>query len=147
MLITAFFTNNGVPEKGLTPAISGWRISDGAKVVDEQAMTEINDDKAWEVFYKYSYSQPDDALYFFVADGGATLSNFDRYKGGEGNGLLENIQVDLDFLKDIEGGRWHLVGDQMIFYKADNITEVARFDLTDINSNPAMTNVYQRTRV
>lgn len=51
--------------------------------------------------------------------------------------------ADLAFVKHIEGGRWHLTGGQMIFYEADNVTEVARFDITlDGNDNPI-----ERTRV
>lgn len=37
--------------------------------------------------------------------------------------------TDITFLKDIEGGKWKIENNQMIFSKADNITEVARFDL------------------
>jgi hypothetical protein len=56
---------------------------------------------------------------------------------------LATLSGDISFIKDIEGGRWHLVGGQMIFYKDDNTTEVARFDITnDVNGNPI-----ERTRV
>ena len=48
---------------------------------------------------------------------------------------------------DIEGGRWKLVNNQMVFYESDNVTEVARFDLFDSAGNPTMTNVYERVRV
>jgi hypothetical protein len=56
---------------------------------------------------------------------------------------VATLTGDISFIKDIEGGRWHLTGGQMIFYKNDNTTEVARFDITnDINGNPI-----ERTRV
>ncbi len=57
--------------------------------------------------------------------------------------------VDVQFIKDIEGGRWWIdrTINQMIFYKEDNVTEVARFDLKDFDGLPASENVYQRTRV
>lgn len=68
-------------------------------------------------------------------------------------GKAETIRVydnDLDIIaglaeavRDIEYGRWEIVSDQMIFYKADNTTEIARFDLTyDSNNIPI-----ERTRV
>jgi len=41
------------------------------------------------------------------------------------------------FIKDMEGGRWKRDGNQMIFYKDDNITEVARFDLKKFDGTPA----------
>jgi hypothetical protein len=50
-------------------------------------------------------------------------------------------------LYDIEGGRWKLESDQMIFYEDDNLTEVARFNLFDSAGNPTMENVYERQRV
>lgn len=53
----------------------------------------------------------------------------------------------LAFVGDIEGGRWKIVGNQMIFYKVDNITIAATFNLLDAAGNPTMTNVFERLRV
>lgn len=50
-------------------------------------------------------------------------------------------------LYDISFGRWHIVGNQMVFYKEDNITEVARFNLFDDVGAPSMDAVFQRTKV
>jgi hypothetical protein len=55
--------------------------------------------------------------------------------------------ADAVFLKDIEGGRWRIISNQMIFYKSDNTTEVARFNLFDSAGNPTESNVYERERV
>jgi hypothetical protein len=52
-----------------------------------------------------------------------------------------------ELLYNMEGGRWRMVGNQMIFYEDDNVTEVARFNLFDSAGNPTMTNVYDRQRV
>lgn len=52
----------------------------------------------------------------------------------------------LSFIYGIEGGRWKIVSNQMIFYADDNTTEIARFDLTDSGGSPAMENIYERTR-
>ena len=59
----------------------------------------------------------------------------------------DEMIVILDFLKDIEGGMWEVVDNQMVFYKSANITEVARFDLFDKSGIPAGDNVYKRMRV
>jgi hypothetical protein len=59
---------------------------------------------------------------------------------------IPDIQALTEFLFNIEGGKWKIVGNQMIFYEADNTTEVARFNLFDSAGNPAMTNVYERRR-
>lgn len=53
----------------------------------------------------------------------------------------------IKFINAIEGGRWRIVGNQMIFYEEDNSTEVARFDLTDQGGSPAMKDVFERQRV
>ena len=61
--------------------------------------------------------------------------------------IMNNLQADVTFIKDIEGGRWRLVGTQMVFYKDDNVTEVARFNLTDQNGIPSINSVFDRARV
>ena len=55
----------------------------------------------------------------------------------------------LDFVRDIEGGRWMIDEgtNQMVFYADDNLTEVARFNLLDSGGSPASEDVYERTRV
>jgi hypothetical protein len=52
-------------------------------------------------------------------------------------------------LYNMESGRWKIDANtnQMIFYKADNITEVARFNLFDSAGAPASENVFERRRV
>lgn len=65
-------------------------------------------------------------------------------------GTLSVIDTKIDFIKDIEGGRWHRVGSQMIFYKEDNTTEIARFNLLrSDDSTPAGEGdeVFQRVKV
>ena len=53
----------------------------------------------------------------------------------------------LDLIHDIEGGKWTIVGTQMVFFKADNLTEVARFDLFDADGNPTVDDAFTRRRV
>jgi hypothetical protein len=56
---------------------------------------------------------------------------------------------DIDFIKDIEGGRWRIDSstNQMIFFEEDNSTEIARFNLYDKDGSPASISVMERTRV
>lgn len=53
-------------------------------------------------------------------------------------GVAGSLAELVEFIHDIEGGRWDIdTGtDQAVFYKADNVTEVARFDLKDLAGNP-----------
>jgi len=60
---------------------------------------------------------------------------------------VSTIQTLVQEINDIEKGRWHIVGNQMIFYKPDNVTEIFRCNLFNQASIPSMTNVYQRVKV
>jgi hypothetical protein len=57
------------------------------------------------------------------------------------------LLANMEFVKDIEGGRWKIVANQMIFYKEDNVTEVARFNLKDAAGAATMNNPMERARV
>jgi hypothetical protein len=50
-------------------------------------------------------------------------------------------------LYDISYGRWRILNNQMVFYKADNTTVVATFDLKDNLGNPTMDGVFERSVV
>lgn len=76
MYVIAQFTNSGVPESGLTPNISIYRIGDNALIVATTTMTEITNGA-----YKYNF----DALavnedYDIWVDGGVALNDAERYK-------------------------------------------------------------------
>jgi hypothetical protein len=61
--------------------------------------------------------------------------------------LIADTFANSEFTKGIEGGRWHIVDNQMIFYKDDNVTEIARFNLLNNSGGPTSTAVMQRLRV
>ena len=66
--------------------------------------------------------------------------------------LVSHVGADtagglLNFIANIEGGRWKIVNNQMIFYQDDNVTEVCRFNLKDATGNPTMSAVFERTKV
>lgn len=67
-----------------------------------------------------------------------------EYATEQYNGVEENIE----FVKDIEGGRWTIDtgSNQMVFYKSDNTTEIARFNLQGSDGNANSTNVFTRRR-
>jgi len=60
---------------------------------------------------------------------------------------MEESGSNLDFIKNIEGGKWQIVNNQMIFTKADNVTELCRFNLFNSAGNAAEINIYKRERV
>ena len=59
---------------------------------------------------------------------------------------VTSLRDAVEFLRDVEGGRWQITNNQMVFYKADNKTVVARFNLYDERGAPATKNVFERRR-
>ena len=60
------------------------------------------------------------------------------------NGLDETI----DFTRHITAGRWQIDKDafEMIFYREDNQTEIARYSLKDREGDPSFTEVFDRIK-
>lgn len=91
----------------------------------------------------------------------ADLDNPDQYKANLTGVALEatlqlvktetdkipSLESLLAFISSIEGGRWKIENNQMIFYEDDNVTEVARFNLYDADGQPAETDIFERERV
>lgn len=88
------------------------------------------DGDTWEEFGSLSDEEEDQL--FSVAESVWTHS--------EAQTLLlqaDDIQISVEFIKQMQGGRWRILNDQMIFYEDDNLTEIARFNLTyDGSQNP-----------
>ena len=87
-------------------------------------------------------------LIVYASGSGLTQAEHDKLMltAEEDGGRLETVDdnvvsvlSDTAFIKEIEGGKWEIVGSQMVFYKSDNVTEIARFDLSyDVDGNPIM---------
>jgi hypothetical protein len=57
------------------------------------------------------------------------------------------LQTDLEFLVQIEKGKWEIVNNQMIFYNTSGV-EILRQNLFDINGDPTNgINMYKREPV
>ena len=54
---------------------------------------------------------------------------------------------DIEFIKDVEGGRWKIINNQLLLYKEDNTTQIATFNLYNKNYELAEEDVYERVRV
>jgi hypothetical protein len=78
MWIISYFSISSVPATGLTPTLDGYRVDNNSKVIDGESMTEIGGG-----FYKYYFSGIDRREdYVFIADGGVTLADTERYSIG-----------------------------------------------------------------
>ena len=63
---------------------------------------------------------------------------------------IASQQLDVTFIRGMTAGRWRRDGTQMIFYRSDNVTEIARFDLKKFDGSPATeadVEVAERVRV
>lgn len=87
MLITAFFTESGIPRTGLSPTIRIRTLSDNALVITDAAMTEVGDG-----FYKYDYVAYDGTIDYSVrCDGGAVMADEERYTYGTNDSFAQDI--------------------------------------------------------
>ena len=86
-----------------------------------------------------------------LADDAITASKFDESTAypliALEKAAIIDTQTRAEFIYNIEGGRWKIEANQMIFYKPDNLTEIARFNLLDNAGAPAMTSIFQRVKV
>jgi len=92
--IVAYFVNSGVPATGLTVTVDVYNITTALLALDGVTMSEIGGG-----LYSYNFSGFDnDKIYAAVADGSATLGNYDRYPVGySGNiGTINKSKTALD---------------------------------------------------
>ena len=144
MIIISFFTEQGAPKSGLSPTIDIVDIELDSLVVNGASMTALT---TMTHGYYYDFTTYDETKkYAITVDGGAALNNLDRYQFATNEG--STIETDIQFLIDVAGGRWKIdeTANQMVFYKSDNTTEVARFNLLDINGNATNKNIFERVR-
>ena len=133
MNIIAYFTDNGEPKTGLSPTVSIVNLI-GTSVVTDADMSESG-----LGFYYYDFSAYDeDVDYCIRADGGATLSNSDRYV------YSTNETAGVGKILQIEKGNWEIVGNQMVFYDKDGTTELYKYNLQNKIGAPTETDVYKR---
>jgi hypothetical protein len=80
--------------------------------------------------YRASFTPDDPGIWYLIV---YHATHFPAGKSGTievYNADFDSIETFVEAIRDIEYGRWQIVSDQMVFYKADNVTEIARFDLT-----------------
>jgi len=61
--------------------------------------------------------------------------------------MVNSVTGSIQRLIDSAYGRWHIIGNQMNFYKEDNVTLVATYNLYDDLVAPSMDAVFQRIKV
>jgi len=62
---------------------------------------------------------------------------------------IQMISSSMDITRQMTTGKWEILtgSSQMVFYKEDNTTEVARFNLLDASGNSSYETVFSRVKV
>lgn len=87
----------------------------------------------------------------FTPDVGVQVLILSQVASGGSGGVwtvTEKNQVlaDTAFTKEFTAGKWHILNNQMIFYKSDG-TELIRFNLFNEDGTPAMEDIFKRVPV
>jgi len=118
---------------------SMWQDNTATIVMAEEDST----NKPGWYYYDFDTSGLNDDVYYFEVTSVSAIVGF--LAVGE---LRVGYYIDeIKFIYDEATGKREIVNNQEIFYKADNTTEIARFNLFDKNGVPTETNVYKRERV
>lgn len=62
-------------------------------------------------------------------------------------GGIQSMMIDISVIRDFTAGRWKMQENQMIFYKEDNTTEIARYQLLNDAGKPSMDSVFERRKI
>jgi len=96
LILSAYFSNAGVPALGLPATIRVRDLSNNSLVVTDAAMTEVGDG-----FYSYNFVGYVPAKEYVIrADGGATLSGADRYSTGRNSNYIADIEASAVLAKE-----------------------------------------------
>lgn len=80
-IITAFFSDRGIPAEGLTPAIRIRTVADNTVVVGDDPANPVYMTELGDGFYKYDFVDYDsDQDYLMLMDGGDILTVHDRFQ-------------------------------------------------------------------
>lgn len=138
---------DGTPKTSLTSAIVRvYHVTGTGEVEDLTAtsMSQIGSTNTWRYlweptslavghyFVEYTLSDPDGATCVAAED----LDIRDIAK-----------QVDVDFIKRIESGRWKIEDEVMTFYDEDGNTPLLQFNLKDLQGHPSNINIFERDPV
>lgn len=138
---------DGTPKTALSSAsVRVYHVAGGVEVVDLGAvpLLQVGSTNVWRYvwtpgslavghyFVEYTLVDTDGAMFVGLED--VDVRDIAR-------------QVDLEFIRKIEQGRWRIVNEQMVFYDSDGLSPILTFDLKDINGLPSNVNIFERKPV
>lgn len=164
-VLSAFFTNNGVPQTGLLPTIDIWQIIvspySSPQIITAAPLVEVGG--GWYVYLFTSYTF--DFNYLFTIDGTAVLTGSDRYKFGGNESYEEDISFEvweeptashltpattgfiLTFIRKMLTNRNRIdeTLNTLTIYDDNKITPLLVFDLKDQGGAPSTNPIAERT--
>jgi len=138
---------DGTPKTSLSSAAVRVYHMNGATEVEDlssTALVQVGSSSTWR--YTWTPGSLDVGQYFAEY----SLEDTDGAEFVDVEGIVIQdfaLQVDVDFIKAVESGKWEILNDQMIFYDTSG-AEILRFNLFDINGLPTNgINMYKREPV
>ncbi len=167
-LITPFLLSNGFPALGLASTSVNIRdANSGELIISGGLLEELGDG-----FYKYVFSEYTSSVNYAIRFDGTSALGAGRYTFAANEHFSEDIwsqdmtAVDssiipsgsntpvstaghaINAIYNIQYGRWKVntTTNEMIFFKPDNATEIARFSLLDSSGSSSINDVFERVR-
>jgi len=149
--ITVASVANAYGKQGLTEntsvgitleLINNWRIQFEAQsewticYVEGGNIVAIND-------YGNDPIKPSAFINVVIAQSSSATISGGNWSDAEKTSLINNMEL----IRQLNSGKWHIINNQMIFYEDDNQTEIMRFNLFDSSGNPSVLSVAERVRV
>ncbi len=140
MAFFLYIESTGAPKTGATPTFTTYKDMDGNNL-SQPGITEIGGGA-----YEFTPVFPAETGIVAVIDGGA--GNSPRYQSV----ALRPEDYNVDLLTDLTDeafGTWEIPttgpdANRLIFYRADGVTVLQKFDLFDENGDPTYTNPFKR---
>jgi hypothetical protein len=155
--------SSGNPQLGLTGT---WLLLQGAEsgisVPGSYSVLEEISNGFYKTTIDWKSVVADEGLYdgeevVALIDWGAPLTAPERYTSASFNtrdyhsfsdtNALSVISDNVDLIKEIQTGKWEIVGTQLNLYKSDNTTLVATFDLFDKDGLATGEAPYRRVKI
>ena len=88
-----------------------------------------------------------DSISIVIDAGAGITTTSERFITGRIN-RVDDFASDIDTILEVSIGTWEVTaGNQLILFEQDGVTEIARYDLTDISGSPTNTAPAKRTKV
>lgn len=146
---------DGTPKLALTSAtVRVYHLAGGSETQDlvPTALVQVGSTNTWR--YIWAPAALSEGQYFaeysMVDTDGASFVDFEPVviEDFAQGAMLEDVAVDMAFIKKIEKNRKRILGNQLIIYEDDGVTEWLKWDLFDVNGIPTGgVNVYDTVPV